>query len=289
MKLSAQTKGELTILFCQVCLGLRFVSVKMLTEHCSANFINSIRALMGALVIWLVFRKKMTYSRSTLYRGAIMGVLMGLAMWLQTYALQFADAGKSAYLSSASVVLVPLVNCLVFRIKPGIWQTVAVAICFGGILVMTVQLPFYIAVVDGVLILAALASASTSIYSERSVRQPDTDGVALSFIQLLTMGLLWLIPTAAMGEWPAYFNGRMAWELAYSGFVAGGFCNTAAVLAYRVTSVNRSSLIVSTQPVFATLFGVLLLGEAVTWRLVVGGGLVFAATLVTIFKRKPAA
>ena len=76
--------------------------------------------------------------------------------------------------------------------------------------------------------------------------------------------------------------------LLYSGLIGAGLCNTLAISAYRVTTVNRSSLIVSTQPVFATLFSILFLGERLSPRLLLGAAMVFGATLLTIFARKPA-
>ena len=288
MRLSEQTKGELSILFCQVCLGLRFVSVKAISGIYAPSFITGARFLMGGLVLFAVMCRKIRWSAVTLRRGFIMGCMLGVAMWLQTCGLQFSSASKSAYISSASVVLVPLLNCLLFRVKPGFWQGAAALICFTGVVVMTVHFPFYIEWGDGILLLGAFMSASTSIYSSRSVRTPGTDSTGLSVVQMTTIGVLWLLPTAVTGNWPTCFEVKPVLLLLYSGLIGAGLCNTLAISAYRVTTVNRSSLIVSTQPVFATLFSILFLGERLSPRLLLGAAMVFGATLLTIFARKPA-
>ena len=52
------------------------------------------------------------------------------------------------------------------------------------------------------------------------------------------------------------------------------------LFALKHTQASRVALYIFLQPVVATVLSVLVLGEAVTWRLLVAGGLVLASLLL---------
>jgi drug/metabolite transporter (DMT)-like permease len=73
------------------------------------------------------------------------------------------------------------------------------------------------------------------------------------------------------GDWVA---------VGYMALVAGALSMLGQTWAQSQLDSTRSAIIMSMEPVFAALFAVLLGGEGVTWRMLLGGTLVLAAMLV---------
>ena len=286
MSISNRTKAELLLLFAQSLIGLRYVCVKSLTQCCSVEYITFMRFFTGALVMYVILRKKITFNAVTIYRGVVMGLLLGVVMHLQTLGLAISSTGQAAYLSSISVVLVPLLNALIFRIVPTKWNIAATLICSAGILVMTLQSPFAFSSADILLLSSAVVSAITSLWSSRSVATKEANAYTLSFLQMLTIGIIYFFFTLFSNSWPTELPPTAIAELVYCGVIVASFCNTVSISAYRYTSVNRTSLISSTQPAFAALFGVLLLHERPTARFLCGSAMVFGATILVIIGRQ---
>ena len=69
-------------------------------------------------------------------------------------------------------------------------------------------------------------------------------------------------------------------SVVYMALVAGALAMLGQTWAQSQLDSTRSAIIMSMEPVFAAFFAVLLGGEDVTWRLLVGGPMVIAAMLL---------
>jgi len=74
---------------------------------------------------------------------------------------------------------------------------------------------------------------------------------------------------------------RADWfSIVYMALVAGALAMLGQTWAQSQLDSTRSAIIMSMEPVFAAFFAVLLGGESVTWRMLVGGPMVIAAMLL---------
>jgi drug/metabolite transporter (DMT)-like permease len=101
----------------------------------------------------------------------------------------------------------------------------------------------------------------------------------MSVVQLLVIAVICLVATAPDGVvLPA--TGRDWASVVYMAMVAGALGLFAQTWAQSQLSPTRTAIIMSMEPVFAAFFAVVLGGEGLTGRMLVGGAMVLTAMLV---------
>ena len=105
------------------------------------------------------------------------------------------------------------------------------------------------------------------------------DALGMSVVQLLVIAVICLVATAPDGL-VLPDNGRDWAAVVYMALVAGALGLLAQTWAQSQLSPTRTAIIMSMEPVFAAFFAVLLGGEEVALRMVLGGAMVLAAMLL---------
>src|SRR4051812_26343256 len=174
------------------------------------------------------------------------------------------------------VVCTPLLASLLLgtRITAATWGAVALAtlglgvLTLGGVSVGYGEALTFVAAVLYALHIVALGAWSTA-----------REALGMSVVQLLMIAVVCLIATVPDGiVLPDRLSDWLA--ILYMALVAGAGALAAQTWAQSQLSPTRTAVIMSTEPVFAALFAVLLGGEALTSRLLLGGAFVVAAMLV---------
>ena len=99
------------------------------------------------------------------------------------------------------------------------------------------------------------------------------DALGMSVVQLLVIAVICLVATAPDGV-VLPDNGRDWAAVVYMALVAGALALLAQTWAQSQLSPTRTAIIMSMEPVFAAFFAVLLGGEEVALRMVLGGAMV---------------
>lgn len=82
-----------------------------------------------------------------------------------------------------------------------------------------------------------------------------------------------------------HFNTAVGWGLLYQGLAVSGFCFTTWMLLLRRYPAGRLATVAFLTPLFGVALGNLVRGEALTWPLLVGGGLVGCGIYMTASDR----
>lgn len=108
----------------------------------------------------------------------------------------------------------------------------------------------------------------------------QADGVALSCAQFFVAGLITL-PFAILTEtitWTGLWNAK--WALLYAGVLSCGVGYTLQIIGQRETPPAVASLIMSLESVFSAIAGVLILGETMQLREILGCALMLSAVMI---------
>jgi drug/metabolite transporter (DMT)-like permease len=106
-----------------------------------------------------------------------------------------------------------------------------------------------------------------------------TDALGMSILQIIVITVICGI-AAVPGGVTLPSTGGDWFSVVYMALVAGALAMLGQTWAQSQLDSTRSAIIMSMEPVFAAFFAVLLGGEDVTWRLLVGGPMVIAAMLL---------
>ncbi|PNY82981.1 permease [Deinococcus koreensis] len=284
--MSLHLRGVLLLILVTAIWGSTFAVVKTLGEGLSAPTLITWRFLIATLallpVVWWAGRRTpaipQAVAASPLWRdGLILGAWLIAGYGTQTIALQTTTANRAAFFTALSVVLVPL--WLVFaqrrRMPLALWWGVPLAV--AGLALLSWE-GGTLVVGDLWALACAVTYAGFIVALERLAHRHAALGFTLAQVLAVSaLALLWLFVSGAPLLPP-----QEAWgPLLYLGVVATALTTLLQTVGQRAVSAAEASLIYALEPVTATAFSFLLIGERVGLRGALGGLLVVVATVLS--------
>ncbi len=274
--------ADLGFLYCAFFWGITFPTMKILVGIYPACWLLFLRFSAGAAMIYIFFHKRINASISkTLKGGIIIGVLLYVAITVQTIGLRYIGGGRSAFISATYVLMVPFMLWGLRRIFPG-WLTIGAAVlCVAGMYLLsgdeTSGPQAYIG--DILTVICALAFAVQVIAISRYTS--DTDPIALSFVEFVTFAVMSLV-TSIIFETPSeYFSMNGLTELVITIVFATFGCYMIQIIAQKYAEPSHATIIMSLESVFGLVASVIFLGETVTVRMLTGCAMIFTAVLIS--------
>ncbi len=244
----------------------------------------AIRFTIAALLMTLVFWRPMrALGRREWLAGLGLGALYGLAQILQTIGLAHTDASVSGFITGTYVVLTPLLSALLLRERVPRTTWYAVLLATAGLAVLSLR--GVSLGIGEVLTLGCAVVYALHILGLGRLSTPS-NATGMAAVQMNVIAVLCVLAAVPDGiTWP---HGTGQWaSVVYMAVAAGALALWVQTWAQAHMSATRAAIVMTFEPVFAALFAVLLGGEALTVRMLVGGLLVLAAMyLVELLGRR---
>lgn len=254
--------------------GSTFFLIRDLVESVPPADFLAVRFGIAAVVMFLLFRRQtLALSRRELRLGVVLGVLYGLAQVLQTMGLQHTDASVSGFITGTYVVLTPLIAAVVLRdhVAPVTWG--AVALATAGIALLSLQ-GLAVGLGEALTLVAAVLYAGHIVALGRW--STPRAAVGLATVQAGVITVVTSVAAVPDGLTLPSDGGQWA-SLLYMALAAGALALWAQTWAQAHLTATRAAIVMAMEPVFAAFFAVVLGGEDLTRRMLVGGALVVAA------------
>ena len=288
VRLPAARLATLLLVSVTAVWGSTFFLIRDLVVHVpSADFLT-VRFAIAAVVMAAVFhRQTRALSRREVLVGVGLGMLYGGAQLLQTVGLEHTDASVSGFVTGTYVVLTPVLGAVLLRDRVPGTTWVAVALATAGLAVLSLR---GLSVGFG----EALTLAAAALYALHilGLGRYSTSGSAtgLATVQAFVIAVVALVGALPGGITLPQGGGQWS-SLLYMALVAGAVALWAQTWAQSHLSATRAAIVMTMEPVFAAFFAVLLGGESLTARMLLGGGLVLAAMYVVelLGRRSPGA
>jgi drug/metabolite transporter (DMT)-like permease len=205
--------------------------------------------------------------------GMLLGLALGLGYVGQTFGLRHTSATVSGFITGMFVVFTPVIAGVLLRRPVGWVAWAGVALATAGLAVISLR-GLAIGLGEALTLLCALLFSLHIVgLGEWSARYSS---YPLAVVQLSTVGLLSLAVALPGGiEMPP--DRTAWWAVVITAVLATAFAFVAQTWAQTVLSPTRAAVVMTMEPVFAGLFGVLLGGDNLTARIVLGGLLVLGA------------
>ncbi len=212
-------------------------------------------------------------------RAFFLSIILFLLYIPQTVGLKYTTASNSGFITGLFVFFTPLFLRWIFKKKPTLMEWVGSAISVAGLLVLTGGL-HELNFGDALTLIAALTYALHVLYSDKYIKA-GVDPYVISAQQFLFVGFFsiltgWLLDlpfavTTAKAGWVILF---LALGPTLSAFVI-------QMLAQRITTPVKVTLIFALEPVFAALFAWTIGGENFETHRALGGLLIVIALVVS--------
>jgi drug/metabolite transporter (DMT)-like permease len=213
-------------------------------------------------------------SRRGLGRAFLPGLLLGSLAWTsyisQTIGLQTIPAGRAAFITGLSVILVPLLSPVFRAGQPRPIELVAAAVATAGLYLLTVNsgdgsAGSWLSVGD-LWILVCASSYAIYIHVLQILLRRNYNENSLAFTQVLGIGVFAVSILFARGEVRIVMSQAVLVALAVCALLATVGTFWLQTRYQGRSTPQRVALIFALEPVFATLFAYLLLGETLSGR-----------------------
>ena len=259
--------------------GMSYPLMKIGAESMSATSVVALRCLIAFAITLATFRKKaLRPSRALLGRAAVMGALMAVMLTCMCLGASLTTASAAGFLQSLTVVIVPIMTCIMFRRKPEPKVVVGVVVVAAGMLLLSGADLAHLNLGAVVMLASAFIYAAYIIVNKRFVE--EVDSLSLGIWQLGFSGVFCVLFSCANGglmlpQTPAQAASIVALALVCSAY---GFVTQSVVQQY--VSAETTGFAFSLEPVFSALFSFVLLGEMLAPVGYVGAMLIFAGVTV---------
>jgi drug/metabolite transporter (DMT)-like permease len=261
-----------------VCLvwGVSFTLTKEVLEDISPLLFMGIRFGLASLPLLGTLRH---ISRYELLGGLLLGVLFWAGFTFQTFGLAQTTASRSAFITSLSTPLVPIVYFLVHRHAPDRRTIGALLLAAFGMYLLTLPdtggggLNRGDLLTLGCALMFAAQIVAVGHFSQRG------SPLRLLAIELMTTAVLSFLFT------PVVETPRIAPNAALAGLIlflslSGLWSFYMQIRAQQVLTPTHTALLFMLEPVFAAITSIIVLGERLRMPQWVGAGLILAAMAV---------
>lgn len=297
-------KGVTLLLIGSFIWGTTFVAQSMGTNHLDAFSFNCIRNFIGVfalvpVLLWQICAKpkdvnsvqdadscanslttiRNVFTKDLILGGIICGTALCLASNFQQMGIESSTVGKSAFITTLYIVLVPLLGLFFKKKLPlQIWCGVILAM-IGLYLLCMKDEAFVLSIGDIYLLLCAFFF--TIQITAVDYFAPKVNCIALSMMQFFVTAILSGV-CMLFNELPtldAILGAAI--PLLYAGVLSSGVAYTFQIIGQKHLAPTVASLIMSLESVFATLAGWIILKEFLSTKELIGCGLVFVAVILT--------
>ncbi len=293
--------GVFILLATALIWGGSFVAQKLGMDHIGPfafTFFSDL--LAGAFLFSLVLLRALarrgmpSWSRTDIIGGAISGLGLWGGMMLQQIGIQWTSPGVCAFLTANYILVVPILGFFTGRRpKAFIWPCVAIAL-LGSWFLCNPSAGAAGASSSGLPLGELLSIACAIVFgaqicvAERFMSRPDADALQLTCVSFV-VGAVLCVPFLPLStERPlltcSNICGAMG-AIAFCGFLSSGLACTLQNVGLKFVAPAVAAIVLAQESVFATIFGVLFLGDSFTMHQIAGCVLVFAAVIMTqLFK-----
>jgi len=273
----------LSVFLGTVCGGAGFVFMKDALDAFSIAWFIFLRFFISVLVLFPILRKELTPTaiKPILRDAVIVGTLFFIATMIQSAGIAKIGAGKSAFINSMSVVLIPAIQAVLVWHLPSPRVMVGCILCMGGVAALSGVSPSGFSGGRGEIdvFVGTCIFACGMFFTKHAANHGNPR--LFSFIMFAVIAI-WSLPFAAAGDLPADVGPRAVIGVLYTALLM----NIAMIMVnnHSLKYISPTSLAVmqSTMAVHGAFFGFLLRDEIITWNFVLCGLAVISGILIVL-------
>ena len=282
----------LSVLGALIIWSSSFVAIKIAYETFPPITLGAARFVVAALILGslsLLPKNRKKLEKKDIIPVAVSG-LMGITLYavLQNIAMQWTSASNATLIIASYPIITVLLETLIYKTKLNLFKIVGIVIAIAGVFVLSYMKPEerqhneLLGIL--MLIIAGVAWAFYNFLTKKVVN--NYPPITLLFYQTL-FGAIFMLPLSLFerGAWMAPTTMSLLMML-----FLGVFCSVIAYLLYNLglKALSPSAIIsmLNLVPLFGVMFSFLLLGEAITLRMVIGGAIIILGVMLSVKRTK---
>lgn len=247
-----------------------------------------IRFFITAIVMFCIMKiKKIEIEKIERKLGLIAGLILFSAFAFQTVGLVYTTSSKNAFITGANVIFVPYIMWIITKEKPKFIYIVSSIICFIGIGFLSFEKNLTINFGDFLTFICAICFALQIVVIGSRIKNKNP--FTINGFQMFSAGIIGVILNIVFEESSIFtriYDLKQILALLYIVIFNTFICYSIQTYAQKHINSSQVSLILTTEIIFGAVFSVILLGDKMTFQVIVGGLLIFSSILLTEIKSK---
>ncbi len=252
---------DLMLLAVTIVWGYTFVTIKISLDNIPPFQFIGLRFFLATLTFFILFSRRIIKELNVqiIKAGLFSGAVFFAAYAFQTTGLQYTSATNAGFITGLFVIMVPFMSIFISRKIPSLSTFIGVVIATFGLFLLTYRYGSIFNYGDFLIFLCAVAIAYHLILLGHY--SPLHDTFPLAFIQMVVvcgLGVLFHFPLETTYS---FWTPQIIWSLIVTGIFASAAALTIQTYAQKYVSPTRTAIILTMEPVFAGIFGYLVLTE----------------------------
>lgn len=285
--MTRKLKAELSLLFITLLWGISFPLMSMALKDIAPFTFIAIRNVFAALVLGIVFYKKLKLiNRKTVKIALLISLAMFIGSALQVTGLVYTTPSKSGFLTGLNVVFVPVILAFVYKKLPNIKIIIGVALSVAGLFAMSMKglnAQGGLNIGDLLTILCAIAFSGQIILVDKYAA--EVDAILVTIFEVAFIGVFSFIPAVFMEKFNVIPNAGVISSLVFTAV----FCTAFALIVMNKmqpeTDPTHASIIYLGEPVFSAIFSAFM-GDKLSGGALIGCLFILLGMIISSFKAK---
>ena len=278
-------QGVILLLITAIVWGSSFVAQSIGMQSIDAFTFTGIRTALGMLFLLpftLIINKGFDFSKKTLKKGLILGIVFSIAQNFQQFAFYYSTSGKIAFITAFYMFFVPLISVVFLKKKIAVLTWLSIFIGLIGLFLLCIN-PAELTNINLGDILALICAVfyAVQIMLIDKFLEDGTSGVQLSFMQFFVAAIISIVAMFIFEQPNIADIKTAAPSLLYSGIMSCGIAYTFQILGQRNASPVVASLLMCLESVFAVITAAIILHENMLPREMAGCLIMFGAIILS--------
>ncbi|MGL4533501.1 MAG: DMT family transporter [Fusobacteriaceae bacterium] len=242
----------------------------------------------GAFIIMYSILKvmKIKIEKEEIVVGLIAGILLFSAFAFQTVGLQYTTASKNAFITGTNVVMVPFIYGIVIKKLPKKVVFITSFLCFAGIAVLSLEKDFSFNYGDFLSLICAFLFGVHMVTVGFKIKKNNP--MVINCFQMLSAGILGILFNIVFEKSSIStiinFSEVQIGVMSYIIMLNTLICYLIQTMVQKYVNPSKVALILSTEMLFGGFFSILILGDVIDSKLIIGGMMIFISIIISEIK-----
>ncbi|MFV0505007.1 MAG: DMT family transporter [Lachnospirales bacterium] len=272
--------GKLGLIIVAVIWGSGFVATAVALENYTAYQLLALRFTIAFVVLLIINIKRLKeLSKKTIQRCSLLGVFLFLAFAFQTVGLQYTTPSKNAFLTAVNVVVVPFLAFMILKKKVPLKSIVGSSVTLVGIALLSLTSSIGSFNLGDMLTLVCAVFFALQIFVTDLFIEKE-EAWSLMLLQMGTAAILSWLSLLVMGDSVPVIEIKVIMPVLYLGLISTLLAFFLQTVSQKYTTSSEAAIILSTEAFFGMISSVIILGEKVSFNMLIGAILIFIGILI---------
>lgn len=279
---SDKLKGSLLLALAAMIWGSSFIVMKSAVDFLTPNVLLFVRFSLATVIMVIMFFK---YVKDTTLKdlkgGMITGTCLFLAYLIQTLGLTMTTPGKNAFLTAVYCAIVPFLVWLFYHKRPDNYNFAAALLCIIGVGFVSLDGDLSMNMGDLLTLIGGFFYAFHILAIKKYSKQMHP--IKLTTLQFAMTAILAFFGSLFFEDITLVkqINSNIILQIGYLAFFATAITLLCQNVGQHLVSECNAAILLSLESVFGVIFSVLLYGEVLSLKVVLGFTLIFIALIIS--------